>query len=118
MKADRQADCDQAVKPRVAATYLGAAGHDQLARRRGLLALVAMIGGVIGLYGWLRFAMAFDHDGPFGQRYITPGIDYMVYWRAAHAAMAGDFALLADPVAFISPDQVLQVAKAALASVA
>jgi alpha-1,2-mannosyltransferase len=100
MKADREEDYDQAVKPRVAATYLSADGHDQLAGRHGLLALVAIIGGAIGLYGWLIFVMAFDHNGPFGQRYITPGIDYMVYWRAARAAMAGDFALLADPVAF------------------
>jgi hypothetical protein len=33
MKADRQTNCDQAVEPRVAATYFGAACHDQLARR-------------------------------------------------------------------------------------
>ena len=72
MKADREADYDQAVKPRVAATYLGAAGHDQLAGRHGLLALVAMIGGVIGLYGWLMFVMAFDHNGPFGSATSPP----------------------------------------------
>jgi alpha-1,2-mannosyltransferase len=98
MKADREADYDQAVRPRVAAKYLGAAGQDAGGHR--LLALVATIGGVIGLYGWLIFVMTFDHNGPFGQRYITPGIDYMVYWRAARAAIAGDLALLADPVAF------------------
>ncbi|WP_429033903.1 glycosyltransferase family 87 protein [Bradyrhizobium sp. I1.14.4] len=99
MKADREADADQAIKPLVAAPHLGVAGHAQPGSR-GLLTLVSIIGCVIGLYGWLKFVMAFDHNGPFGQRYITPGIDYMVYWRAARAAMAGDFALLADPVAF------------------
>ncbi|WP_439393079.1 glycosyltransferase family 87 protein [Bradyrhizobium sp. PMVTL-01] len=100
MKADREADFEHAIKPRVGETHLGAAGYDQLAGRHRLLALISIIGGVIGLYGWLMFVMAFDHNGPFGQRYIAPGIDYMVYWRAARAAMAGDFALLADPVAF------------------
>ena len=51
--------------------------------------------------GWLVFAMAFDHDGLIGPLYNAPGVDYIVYWIAAWTAMAGDFALLADPVAFM-----------------
>jgi hypothetical protein len=98
MKADRGADYDQAVQPRVAVSYLG--GHGQVAGGYGHDAPLVVITGVIGLYGWLVFAMAFDHDGLIGPRYNAPGIDYMVLWRAARAAMAGDFGLLADPVAF------------------
>ncbi len=97
MTADRRADYDQSVEPSVAVTYPGvhsrfAGGYDH--------ALIVVIGGVIGLYSWLVFVMAFDHDGLIGPRYNAPGVDYMVYWLAARAAMAGDFALLADPVAF------------------
>ena len=97
MTADRRAVYDQSVEPSVAVTYPGvhsrfAGGYDH--------ALIVVIGGVIGLYSWLVFVMAFDHDGLIGPRYNAPGVDYMVYWLAARAAMAGDFALLADPVAF------------------
>ncbi len=97
MTVDRGADYDQSVEPRVAVTYPG--GHSQLAGGYDH-ALIVVIGGVIGLYGWLVFVMAFDHDGLIGPHYNAPGVDYMVYWLAARAAMAGDFALLADPVAF------------------
>src|SRR5258706_13450022 len=44
--------------------------------------------------------MAFDHDGLIGPHYTARGVDYMVYWLPARAAMAGYFALLGDPVAF------------------
>ncbi len=97
MKADRGADYDRSVEPRVAISYLG--GHSQFAGGYDH-ALIVVIGGVIGLYSWLVFVMAFDHDGLIGPHYNAPGVDYMVYWLAARAAMAGDFALLADPVAF------------------
>ena len=46
MKADREGEYDQAIKPRVATTYLGDAGRDRLAGQHGLLVLVAVIGGV------------------------------------------------------------------------
>ena len=96
MKADR----GTAVQPRVAVNYSGVAGHGHLAGGHQLQVLIAGIGGVTGLYGWLVFVMAFDHDGLIGPLYNAPGVDYMVYWLAGRAAMAGDFALLADPVAF------------------
>jgi alpha-1,2-mannosyltransferase len=97
MTADRGADYDQPVEPRVAVTCPG--GHSQLAGGYDH-ALIVVTAGVIGFYGWLVFVMAFDHDGLIGPLYNAPGVDYMVYWLAARAAMAGDFALLADPVAF------------------
>ncbi len=65
-----------------------------------LAVLLAVVGGAMGLYGWAVFGMAFDHDGLIGPRYNAPGADYMVYWSAARAAMAGNFTLLVDPVAF------------------
>jgi alpha-1,2-mannosyltransferase len=95
-EGDMKADRGTAVEPRVAVTYPGvsqfAGGYDH--------ALIVAIGGFTGLYSWLVFVMAFDHDGLIGPRYNAPGVDYMVYWLATRAAMAGDFALLADPVAF------------------
>jgi alpha-1,2-mannosyltransferase len=100
MGANGGADDDQGGQSRIAMTCSGNIGAGLVTGGNGFLALMAVASGVIGLNGWLMFIMAFDHDGPFGQRYITPGIDYMVYWRAARAAMAGDFALLADPAAF------------------
>jgi hypothetical protein len=63
------------------------------------LPALAVLGGLVGLYGWLVFALAFDHDGVIGPRYNAPGSDYMVYWQAVRAALGGDFALMGDPVA-------------------
>jgi alpha-1,2-mannosyltransferase len=65
--------------------------HGEVAGGYGHPALLAMISGVIGLYSWLV--------GLIGPRYNGLGTDYMVYWSAARAAMAGNFVLLADPVA-------------------
>jgi hypothetical protein len=61
---------------------------------------LAALAVLLGLYGWAVFAMAFSHDGLIGPYFNAPGADYMVYWRATRAALAGDFALLGDPVAF------------------
>ncbi len=69
------------------------------ARRPIDLPALAVLGVLVGVYGWLVFAFSFDHDGVIGPRYNAPGSDYMVYWQAVRAAWAGDFALLADPVA-------------------
>jgi hypothetical protein len=63
------------------------------------LPALAVLGVLVGLYGWLVFALAFDHDGVIGPRYNAPGSDYMVYWQAARSAWDGDFALPADAVA-------------------
>jgi alpha-1,2-mannosyltransferase len=95
MKPNERSDYDQTVQPRVAVASVN--------EPRGvydLLVLLAAIGGVIGLYGWLVFVMAFTHDGLIGPRDNAPGIDYMVYWSATRAAIEGNLALLADPVAF------------------
>lgn len=62
-----------------------------------VILLVAM---VLGIYGWLVFAAEFRWDGLIGPRYNAPGVDYVVHWSAARAAMRGDFALLADPARF------------------
>lgn len=63
------------------------------------LPALAVLGGLVGVYGWLVFAFAFDHDGVIGPRYNAPGSDYMVYWQAVRAALGGDFAMLDDPMA-------------------
>ncbi len=63
------------------------------------LPALTILGGLVGLYGWLVFALAFDHDGLIGPRYNAPGSDYMVYWQAVRSAWAGDFALPGDAVA-------------------
>ena len=94
MKADRGADYDKAVQPRVDA------GHGQVVGGYGHDVLLGVIGGLIGLYGWLLFVMVFDRDLLIARRYNAAGADYMVYWSAARAALAGKFGLLADPVAF------------------
>ncbi len=61
--------------------------------------MLAVPCGLAGLYEWLVFAFSFRHDGLIGPRYNAPGADYMVYWLAAREALAGSYALLADPVA-------------------
>ena len=99
MKVDRGADNHQSVQPGVALTYRSEAGLGPFAGGLDHWLLVVTCA-VIGLYGWLVFATTFEHDGLIGPRYNAPGVDYMVYWLAARAAMAGNFALLADPVAF------------------
>jgi len=99
MKADREADHDQSIQPHLAVTYPGNAGPGRVAGGIDQTLLVAT-SAVIGLYGWLVFVTTFNHDGLVGPHYNAPGTDYMVYWSAARAAMAGNFALLADPVAF------------------
>jgi hypothetical protein len=60
---------------------------------------LAVIGTVVGLYGWLMFLMSFHHDGIIGPRYGAPATDYMVFWEAVRGARAGDLTLLSDPVA-------------------
>ena len=40
--------------------------------------------------------MSFRHDGVIAARYNAPGIDFMVYWDAARAALAGRLDLLFD----------------------
>jgi glycosyl transferase family 87 len=96
---DMKADQGTAVQPNVAVTHSGVAGHSRFAAGYDR-ALIVVTGILAGLYGWLVFVMGFGHDGLIAPRYNAPGVDYMVYWLAARAAVAGDFALLADPVAF------------------
>jgi alpha-1,2-mannosyltransferase len=67
------------------------------AQRDDVVFLVSL-GALAGLYGWLVFAFAFDHDGLIGPYYNAPGGDYMVYWTSVRAALAGRFTLLDDPV--------------------
>ncbi len=91
MKADRGAGYDKAVEPRVDA------GHGQVAGGYGHDVLLAVIGGLIGLYGWLLFVMVFDRDLVIARFYNAAGADYMVYWTAARAALAGKFASAGRP---------------------
>jgi alpha-1,2-mannosyltransferase len=66
---------------------------------RDTVLVLAIPCALAGLYNWLVFAMAFHHDGLIGPRYNAPGTDYMVYWSAVRAALAGNFSLLGDPAA-------------------
>jgi hypothetical protein len=63
------------------------------------LPVLAVLGAVIGIYGWLMFLMSFHHDGIIGPRWGVPGTDYMVFWEAVQAAWSGDIALLTDSAA-------------------
>jgi glycosyl transferase family 87 len=99
MRIEGGADYDQSVQPRVAIAPSSDAGHGPFAGGLDHWLLVVTCA-VIGLYGWVVFATTFEHDGLIGPHYNAPGVDYMVYWSAVRAAMAGDFALLANPVAF------------------
>ncbi len=64
------------------------------------LLVAAIVGALAGLYGWALFLLSFRHDGLIGPRFNAPGLDFMVFWRAARAALAGDVALLADGARF------------------
>ena len=64
------------------------------------LVVAAIACGLAGLYGWAAFVLSFSHDGLIGPRYNAPGIDFMVFWRAARAALAGDLAILSDGARF------------------
>lgn len=52
-----------------------------------------------GLWGWSIFVSVASGIRLTVQPYNALGTDYMVYWTAARAALAGNFGLLADPTA-------------------
>jgi alpha-1,2-mannosyltransferase len=66
------------------------------AEARSRVLIAAIVGACFGLYGWAVFAMSFRHDGVIAPPYNAPGIDFMVYWEAARAALAGRLDLLFD----------------------
>lgn len=68
------------------------------ARSRVLIATIVCA--CFGLYGWAVFALSFSHDGLIAPPTNAPGIDFMVFWRAARAALAGRLDLLYDGARF------------------
>ena len=62
--------------------------------------VAAIVGGLAGAYGWALFGLSFAHDGLIGPRFNAPGLDFMVFWNGARAALAGDLALLFDGARF------------------
>jgi hypothetical protein len=70
------------------------------ARLREPLAVAAAVAIGAGLYGWALFALSFRHDGLIGPKYNAPGIDFMVFWEAARAALSGNLPLLNDGARF------------------
>jgi alpha-1,2-mannosyltransferase len=69
-------------------------------KAREPLVVAALVAIGAGLYGWALFVLSFRHDGLIGPRYNAPGIDFMVFWEAARAALAGNLALLNDGARF------------------
>jgi Glycosyltransferase family 87 len=69
------------------------------AARRAVL-VATIVGAGAGLYGWAAFALAFDHDGLIAPRVNAPGVDFMVFWAAARAAIGHDIALVYDGARF------------------
>lgn len=60
------------------------------------LRLLAAIGVIVGLYGWLVFGATFNHDGALGPRYNAPGTDWIVFFSAARAYLTGNLPLIFD----------------------
>src|SRR5690348_5962495 len=60
------------------------------------LGLLAAICVVVGLYGWAVFGVTFNHDGALGPHYNAPGTDWMVFFSAARAYLAGNLPLIFD----------------------
>jgi alpha-1,2-mannosyltransferase len=52
------------------------------------------------LYGWAVCASTFNHPGSIGFNYIAPGTDWMVLYGAIRLAVAHQFALTNDGMAF------------------
>ncbi len=67
---------------------------------RTSLRVAAAVALVVGAYGWAAFALSFRHDGLIAPRFNAPGVDFMVFWAAARAALAGDLALVFDGARF------------------
>jgi alpha-1,2-mannosyltransferase len=53
-----------------------------------------------GIYGWAVFALSFRHDGLIAPRTNAPGVDFMVFYLGARAALAGGLDLLYDGAGF------------------
>lgn len=67
---------------------------------RARLTIAAAVALGVGAYGWALFALSFRHDGLIGPRFNAPGVDFMVFWQGARAALAGDLGLLFDGARF------------------